>query len=104
MDSIENVNQELKKRLDKATKMQNQYKGLEEIEKKLQGRSARFNIRALSFDGYGYHEGPGGRLLEDLGIEDLDDVIKTLFLAAVLKRKQVIERCFSKDETELGIK
>lgn len=104
MDSIEKVNKELKLRLDKASMLKNQYKELEEIEKKLQQKKAMFSIRTLSFDGYGYIESAGGRLIEDLGIEDLDDVIKTLFLAAVLKRKQEIERYFSKREKELELK
>lgn len=103
MDSIEKVNKELKTRLDKANKLQNQYKALDEIETKLRKGKTKFTLHALIFDGYTYREDLGGRLNEDFGIDGLDSVIQTLLLAEIVNRKQDIEQFFSTAEKELRI-
>ncbi|RXA60491.1 hypothetical protein EQ871_14435 [Enterococcus casseliflavus] len=103
MISIEQVNKELEARLDKAKKLQNQYKGLSEIETKLRKGNTRFTLHTLTFEGYAYREDMGGRLNEDFGIGGLDSVIQTLLLAEIVKRKQEIEQYFSTAEKELGI-
>lgn len=101
MDSIEKVNKEFKTRLDKAKKLQNQYKALNEIETKLRKGNTRFTLHTLIFDGYAYHEDLGGRLNEDFDIDGLDSVIQTLLLAEIVNRKQEIEQYFFTAEKEL---